>query len=114
MTHKEYNGWYNYETWVTALWLDNEEGVQAERMERVQAIVDTEPVGRWRREVAQAIEAWVTEDMIPDLGASLAADLMGAALSEVNWEEIADHYIEDADKPEPDEDEESETEDATA
>jgi len=25
MEHREYNGWYNYETWVTALWMDNEE-----------------------------------------------------------------------------------------
>ena len=29
------------------------------------------------------------------------ADLLGAALSEVDWYEIAEHYIEDVDKEEP-------------
>jgi len=29
------------------------------------------------------------------------ADLLGAALSEVNWHEIAEHYVEDVDKEEP-------------
>jgi hypothetical protein len=35
--------------------------------------------------------------------ASMWADLMGAALSEVNWHEIAEHYIENVDKDEEDE-----------
>jgi len=32
--------------------------------------------------------------MVPDLGASLASDLLGAALSEVNWREIAESWLE--------------------
>jgi len=31
--------------------------------------------------------------MVPDLGASLAADLLGAALSEVDWQEIVDSWL---------------------
>jgi hypothetical protein len=27
MQHKEYNGWYNYETWNAALWCDNDQGL---------------------------------------------------------------------------------------
>ncbi len=23
MTNKEYNGWYNYETWMVNMWMDN-------------------------------------------------------------------------------------------
>src|ERR1700736_6178744 len=26
VTHKEFNGWTNYETWCLKLWIDNEEG----------------------------------------------------------------------------------------
>ena len=26
MTNKEYNGWYNYETWMVNLWMDNNQG----------------------------------------------------------------------------------------
>ena len=25
MTNKEYNGWYNYETWLCNLWMDNDQ-----------------------------------------------------------------------------------------
>jgi hypothetical protein len=30
------------------------------------------------------------------VGDGLAADLLGAALAAVNWDEIAEHYVEDA------------------
>lgn len=33
--------------------------------------------------------------MIPDLGSSLATDLLNAALGEVDFREIAEHYIDD-------------------
>jgi len=46
---------------------------------------------------ADAIQEWVETAMIPDLGASLASDLLGAALSEVNWREIAENWLDDAD-----------------
>ena len=26
MTNKEYNGWYNWETWSVNLWMDNDQG----------------------------------------------------------------------------------------
>ena len=28
MSDRKYNGWTNYETWVTKLWMDNDEGSQ--------------------------------------------------------------------------------------
>jgi 3-hydroxyisobutyrate dehydrogenase-like beta-hydroxyacid dehydrogenase len=31
-----------------------------------------------------------------EVGDGLAADLLGAALASVNWDEIAEHYVEDA------------------
>ena len=82
-----YNGWTNYETWNVKLWLDNEEGTYA----------DTQHMARGARdewELADELKSYV-EDMAPDLGASMFADLLGAALSEVNWQEIAAAYIED-------------------
>jgi hypothetical protein len=35
------------------------------------------------------------EELAPELGASMWADLLGAALSEVSWHEIAEHMVED-------------------
>ncbi len=40
-------------------------------------------------------------------GASVWSDLLGAALSEVNWHEIAQHMIEDVDKDEEEADEDA-------
>jgi len=102
MNEKTYNGWTNYETWCTSLWLDNEEHtyrycrevahdncelqfIDNTEDEKLQAVIDTEGT----------IKDFVESELIPDLGASLAADLLGAAVSEVNWREIAEHYVDD-------------------
>lgn len=101
MNENTYNGWANYETWCTNLWLDNEEYTQSycrevardncelhytdnTEDEKLQAIRDTE----------DTIKDFVESELIPELQ-GLAADLLGAALSEVNWREIAEHYVND-------------------
>jgi hypothetical protein len=89
-----YNGWKNYETWNVALWLDNDQGTQTEMADLAYRYRD-EP-----SELAKAIEDFVDE-MRPDLGASMFADLLGAALDEVDWHEIAEHYLADLEEEEP-------------
>ncbi len=96
MQHKEYNGYYNYETWLVALWIDNDQFTQEQLHEMAETIPDRDAY-----DLSLQIEAWVTNDMIPDLGATLAADLVSGALSEVNWREIAENAIEGLDPIEP-------------
>ena len=79
-----YNGWKNYETWNVALWIDSEEGSYNERRELARS---ARSVG----EYAQTLKEWV-EEMAPDLGASMFSDLLNAALSEVDWREIAEAW----------------------
>ena len=81
---KTYNGWTNYETWNVALWIDSDEGSYRERVRMAR---HARSVG----DFANALKSWV-DDMTPDLGASMFADLLGAALSEVEWYEIAEHW----------------------
>lgn len=108
-----YNGWTNYETWAVALWIDNEQGSQemAQELARDARREASEHVnvksGIWdaaRAEVyilSDALREWVRDTpqedggLLPDLGATLAADLMGAALDEVDWHEMAEHYLAD-------------------
>jgi hypothetical protein len=100
-----YNGWTNYETWAVALWLDNEEGTYDVRCE----------MARRARNVysyADDLKAWVSEGA-PDLGATLWADLLGAALSEVNWQEIAENWYAE-EHPDEDDAEEADAEPARA
>lgn len=117
MERKEYNGWSNYETWAVNLWLTNDEGGDAYWREQAQEAYDGAEAGthytsQTREEhatslLADAIEEWHGE-RADEIGvtdgskAGVFADLVGAALSEVNWHEIAEHFIADVDK-EPDE-----------
>lgn len=82
----DYNGWSNYETWNVALWLGNDEALDANKR---YIIAEAES----RYDASQALKDFVTDPengMVPDLPASMGADLLGAALSEVNWLEIVD------------------------
>jgi len=90
----DYQGWPNYETWAVALWLDNEQGLHNTAMDIVHSSKDIS-------KVSQALKEFV-EEMQPDLGATLWADLLNGAMADVYWYDIAEHYIAEHYK-EPDE-----------
>jgi len=92
VTRREYNGWTNYETWLVGLWLDNSQGDQ----EEAQRIVRAERLDTGG--AAEAIRDWIQE-LAPEMD-SLYGDLLGAALSEVNWQEIAEHFAEPVEETE--------------
>lgn len=102
MSEETYNGWKNYPTWAVNLWLSNDEPLYREALERTRDAVEnpTTTSEYWNAEetarfnVADMLKDWVTDDLAPDLGASFASDLLGYALGEVDWHEIADAWIE--------------------
>lgn len=96
MNRNEYNGWTNYETWLVNLWQDNDQGEQTYWQEQAEgclavdsdrAVISLADIMREHYESASADLSGVT---------GFWADLLGAALSEVNWREIAQHRIGDA------------------
>lgn len=104
MTEKGYNGWTNYETWCVNLWLDNDEGSQsfwAERARNVYADAVSEYTWQTKRDAAVQQLADELSNEVDTMNpvaddASMFSDLMGAALSEVDWRELASHYIDAA------------------
>lgn len=95
-----YNGWSNYETWVVKLIMDNEESSA-----RHWGYIAT---GVWEDAVAHDVftvseDARITladilkadcEDGKPEL-TSPYAELLNAALEDVDWLEIADNMLSD-------------------
>lgn len=111
MNDKTYNGWTNYETWVVNLWMDNNEGSYDHWREVAQDIYNNsaeEPalggLGMTKKDDAVYLLAdrlkndheEAKDEILErlELTSSLWADLLGAALGEANWREIAEHLLE--------------------
>lgn len=109
--NKTYNGWTNYETWNVKLWMDNDEGSYrywqetAEESWKDSASYTPSYEGQTRKEfwlcqfsdhLKQSFEN-DSQDILERAGveSSMWSDLLGAALSEVNWYEIAESFAND-------------------
>lgn len=111
-----YNGWSNYETWNVALWIDNEPGSHRHARELAQEAWDGARAGsvftreeNAAQELAEMLEEW-NDGSNPLAGtSSMFADLLSSALSEVDWYEIAENFLDDIDKTEDDDADEEET-----
>ena len=105
-TTKTYGGWTTYETWIVKLWMDEDEGSYTywnEQAEQAYAEAEADSVftriERATYDLADILEIEV-KDGVPDLGDCIYGDLLSAALSQVNWSEIAASLIEEVDKAE--------------
>lgn len=104
---KRYNGWRNYETWSVPLVFDNDQHTHDMRRQAVSDIADrldirpdADPadLARFR----YAVSDWISEHLdsyAPDFhGVHLGhlwSQLLGAAISEVDCDEIAAHWVDD-------------------
>jgi hypothetical protein len=84
-----YNGWSNYETWLVNLWFGDyfaELGADYGR--------------EFTPEMAEsAVEEYMSEEgSLPSSG--FAADILNAALRNINWQEIVDHHVDEDDEDE--------------
>ena len=116
MSDETYNGWKNYQTWAVGMFLDGNydgPGTYYGTIETVRdAIEDVELTGPrseyWTAEestlyaVADSLKDYVEELTNPHMdrrrppsaAGRLVADLFGAALQSVDWNELAEAWIE--------------------
>lgn len=115
-----YNGWTNYETWAVKLWMDNEEPSYWYWKEAAQEAYDETGMGisayarmtgteifareqRASHNLAKQIKGEheaAARDRLDGESAGVFFDLLSAALSEVNWNEIAESLIGGVEKDE--------------
>ena len=104
MADKTYDGWSNYETWAVKLWLDNDYGSYTYMGERAAEVLaeHTDEDGKaddgsFKSDFADFLKQH-HEDAAEELNipASVFSDLLNAALSEVDWYEIAGAYLDEA------------------
>ena len=106
MTNNNYNGWTNYETWNVALWIDNEQGSQEYWREVTREIRETASEASQVKDAIWSIEQAARFTLADQLeeemrngsplasDASCYSDLLGSALDNVNWREIAGNWLE--------------------
>ena len=97
-----YNGWTNYETWLVNLWLTNDEVTYGICRSLAQQFMDESVADTVfsRKERAGYNLSNELKDMLEEGNplasqASVYSDLLNAAICEVNWQEIADHLLEE-------------------
>ena len=112
---KLYNGHANYETWAMSMHLDGNydgEGTYHRYQAMAQEHYDSATATRYasrddnaRRSLADALKDEMEEgcDLIGQC--SVYSDLMSAALSEVNWYDLAENLLENVEKEEESSDE---------
>lgn len=103
MTHKEYNGWYNFEAWLCSLWIDNDQGLYNYWQDRVREVCDTAEAEyefltdkqQAVTDLAEELKDWVEDNSPLADTANMYADLLSGAISEINFREIAEHWVDD-------------------
>ena len=87
-----YNGWTNYETWCVNLWITNDEGLLNYWEEIAREYTSI-------RELAERLkDETAEENPLKNSLNSVYKDLLKSALDEVDWEEIAEHLLENAEE----------------
>ena len=104
---EKYNGWTNYETWAVNLWITNDQDTYNFWRETAEeCLKEAKPTltkegkeiiskqEQARFNLADRLEEYHVEEIRPELD-DVYDDLLGAALSSVNWSEIAKSLMEE-------------------
>ena len=86
----DYNGYTNYETWLFALNVDNEQGLQEISRQIIKRYDYKEP-----HEIAQILKDWAEETFwVDDTGVYKICDVWDSrSWGKIDWDDIAETWI---------------------
>jgi hypothetical protein len=89
-----YNGYTNYETWATALWIDNDECLCEEPARIASEMTDDGTLTAQELPLFRdRLQSWAEDVFLADMPESgLVADLLNSAWREIDWWDLARHY----------------------
>ena len=93
MDTQKYNGWTNYATWMVNLHfdcLDFTDDVESGVFDDMDADDIRGHVASW---IQEYVEMYLDE--VVDIHNPFAQDLINSTLNDVDWHDIADHYVDD-------------------
>lgn len=90
---KEYNGWSNCETWCVVITFDNDKDSYDYWREVVRNVIDNEKEEEQVWKLAVKIKEKLEDEKPEDIG--IYGDLLSAAISEIDFNEIAESWIND-------------------
>lgn len=102
MTDTKHNGWSNYETWNVKLWIDNDQHTHNYWLDQARKFYKYANKGhsitkfdQAKYDLADTLKGSFEEELADCMpGASCFTGLLNAALSQVNWDEIANSFLE--------------------
>jgi hypothetical protein len=94
MDNQQYLGWSNQSTWLVNFWLINNPTKNRYIKQIIKIEQQTDPD---KLTIAEILKDYVVEIVNCNLigSASLASKLLGYAISQVNWLEIAERYLQE-------------------
>ena len=106
-SNTKYNGWTNYETWLCNLWFENFEFIDLDMFDGCE---DKDDILRViKNYIKDYVEEYVEESR--ENASGFINDLISSALGEIDYYDIAEHYVDDvADELESNNTEENEIE----
>lgn len=91
----KYNGWTNYETWCLNIWIDNDQYLHERKEEAIRDVTLNFEGEEQIHELAHDLELIVDNLKDNALEVGLLSDLLGAAVGNINFWELASHYLDD-------------------
>ena len=94
MSDEKYEGWTNWETWVTLTWLENDEKLYKRVIATTnECLRNKRPKSNLAFKLERIVDGLIDEKILPDYQFGLVMDYIQRSLSKVNFHEIADKYL---------------------
>jgi len=94
----KYNGWSNYETWLCNMWFnDFDFTYQMDLFDNCEDNCDVLDIieNYIMIFVKEHVEEYVEYSLPPSDQHGFIHDMLNAAISEIDWRDIAEHYVDD-------------------